>query len=176
MKNIFFLTLLTALLSFNAPAQNQWEDLVYHYQTGTVPPPYYYSYDLTVTYSGTGTLVYSPGYGNDTTWVYNITFSQSDIDKLNEVIIKSNVLNEKTPALPDSLHPIGGSLQNISIQLPQDPNLDQVPPRIVTPYFPADSYKESLAEIYSVIQKMVSDNIWNEIHDRKEEYIKKHEK
>jgi hypothetical protein len=170
-KIIFITVLFSSALTFS-----QWDEIVYHYQTGSVPPPYFFSYDLTINSAGTGTLVYSPNYGNDTTWVYNISFTESDLKKLNEVITRSNILNETIPALPDSLKPIGGSLQNVSIQTPQDPSLDQAPPRIVTPYFPEESYKEALTGIYSVIQKMVPDNVWNEINERKEEYNKKNEK
>ncbi len=176
MKKILNLTLILVLSTGIVIAQNQWEEIVYHYQTGTVPPPYYYSYDLTINPSGTGTLVYYPNYGKDTTWVYNITFSQDDINRLSGAISESGVLTETISELPDSLKPIGGALQNISIQQPQYPNLDQTPPRIVVPYFPKPEFKEKIMALYSYIQKMVPENIWNEISLRKEEYIKNHEK
>jgi hypothetical protein len=48
MKKILNLTLILVLSTGIVIAQNQWEEIVYHYQTGTVPPPYYYSYDLTI--------------------------------------------------------------------------------------------------------------------------------
>ncbi len=159
-----------------ATAQIQWDEIVYHYQTGSVPPPYYSSYDLTINSTGTGTLVYSPNYGNDTNWVYKLCFSEESMKKINETITRSNVLNETIPALPDSLRPIGGSLQNISVQLPQDPSLDQTPPRIITPYFPEESYKETLEGIYSVIKEAVPKNIWDEINTKKEEYQKSRDK
>lgn len=176
MKKIIYISLMLTVFFSSALSQTGWEEIIYHYQTGTVPPPYFYSYDLTINISGTGTLVYSPSYGNDTTWAYNLNFSESDMKKLNEVIDRSNVLNETIPELPDSQKPIGGSLQNISIQLPQDPSLDQTPPKIVTPYFPEDSYKERLTGIYSVIQTMIPENVWSEIENRKEEFIKNNEK
>ncbi len=176
MKKVLFLSLVFGLSIAGASAQNKWEDLIYHYQTGSVPPPYYFSYDLTISSSGAGTLVYTPDYGEQSTWVYNITFTESDMSKLDEAITASNILNEEIPGVPDSLKPIGGALQNISIQLQQDPSLDQVPPRIVTPFFPPGQFKDKLDEIYTIIQKMVPDNIWNEINSRKEEFIKSREK
>jgi len=176
MKKILSLTLILIFSTGAVIAQNQWEEIVYHYQTGTVPPPYYYSYDLTINPSGTGTLVYFPNYGKDTTWVYNITFSQDDINTLSSAISESGVLTGTISELSDSLKPIGGALQNISIQQPQDPNLDQTPPRIVVPYFPKPEFMEKIMVLYSFIQKIVPENIRNEINLRKEEYIKNHEK
>jgi hypothetical protein len=176
MKKILNLTLILVLSNGAAIAQNQWEEIVYHYQTGTVPPPYYYSYDLTINPSGTGTLVYSPNYGKDTTWVYNITLSEDDVNRLSSAISESGVLTGTISELPDSLRPIGGALQNISIQQPRDPNLDQTPGRIVVPYFPKPEFREKIMNLYSQIKKMVPQSIWDEIDLRKGEYIKNHKK
>lgn len=176
MKRILNLALILALSTGITFSQNQWEELVYHYQTGTVAPQYYFSYDLTINPSGTGTLVYYPNYAKDTSWIYTIKFSLDDINKLSGAITESGVLGGTISELPDSLKPIGGSLQTISIQQPQDPNLDQTPPRIVVPYFPKPEFMEKIMVIYSIIQKMVPDNIWDELHLRKEEYSKLREK
>lgn len=176
MKKILNLTLYLVISTGIAIAQNQWEEIVYHYQTGTVAPPYYFSYDLTINPSGAGTLVYYPNYIKDTSWIYSIKFSVNDINKLSGEITESGVLDGTISELPDSLKPIGGSLQNISIQLPQDPNLDQTPPRITVPYFPKPAFMEKIMVVYTHIQKMVPDNIWDELHLRKEEYSKNHEK
>jgi hypothetical protein len=86
------------------------------------------------------------------------------------------VLNETIPELPKEKIPDGGPSQNITITLQQDPNLDQTPPKIATPYFPEESYKETLAGIYSIIKNMVPDSVWTEINGRKAEYIKNNEK
>lgn len=176
MRKIIFLCFILFAFNSSVCTQTQWDEVIYHYQEGTVPPPYFYSYDITINATGTGTLVYSPNYGNDTTWVYNLTISESDMNKLNEAITSSNILNEKIPELPNDKIPVGGPLQNISLQLQQDPNLDQTPPKIVTPYFPEESYTETLMGIYSVIKKMVPENVWNDINGRKAEYIKNYEK
>ncbi len=176
MRKIIYLSFILIASFSSACAQTDWDEIVYHYQEGSVPPPYFYSYDITISAGGTGTLVYSPNYGNDTTWVYNLTITESDMSKLNEAITRSNVLNEKIPELPNEKIPDGGPAQNITVTLSQDPNLDRTPPKIVTPYYPEESYLETLTGIYSVIQKTVPENVWNEINSRKAEYIKNNEK
>jgi hypothetical protein len=176
MKKITFFSIILMAFISSACTQAQWDEIVYHYQEGSVPPPYFYSYDITIGTDGTGTLVYSPNYGNDTTWVYNLTISESDMSKLNEAITRSNVLNETIPELPNEKIPDGGPSQNITITLHQDPSLDQTPPKITTPYFPEESYKETLTGIYSIIKNMVPDSVWTEINGRKAEYIKNNDK
>ncbi len=154
----------------------KWTDIMYHYQTGTIPPPHYYKYDLTINSAGFGTLVYYPDYSEMDSWVFALKFSEDDINKLDNIISESNILNESIPSLPDSLLPVGGPLQNMTVVLEQDPNLDQIPPRVSTPYFPAAGYKEKVDKIYDEIKNMVPQTTWDEIKTRKDEFIKNYKK
>ncbi len=149
--------------------QYSWSEITYYYNIGSLPPPYHYSFEITVNTGIAGVIVYYPGYEKDSTWVYNFEISESRLKKINEAIIRSNVLNDQIPELPNDKIPDGGSSQNLTITLPQDPSLDQTPPRIVTPFYPEESYEEKLGGIYSVIKEAVPNYIWDEINTKKEE-------
>lgn len=176
MKKISLLLAVLSVFSTAANGQYRWSELSYYFSNGSLPPPYHYSFEITVNTGATGVIVYYPGYAKDSTWVYNFEISESGIKKIDEAIIRSNVLNDKIPELPNEKIPDGGSSQNLTITLPQDPNLDQVPTRIITPYYPEESYKEMLEGIYSVIKEAVPKNIWDEINTKKEEYQKSRDK
>lgn len=160
----------------NAKSDLKWTDIIYHFQTGTIPPPHYYRYDLTINSAGFGTLVYYPDYSEMDSWVFALKFSEEDINNLDKLITDSNFLNETIPSLPDSLLPIGGPLKNLTIVMAQDPNLDQVPQRIKIPYFPAEGYKEKIDALYGEIVKLVPQSTWDEIQTRKDEFIKNYKK
>jgi hypothetical protein len=164
----FSLLIITGLLS----AQTKWTEITYSYQTGTVPPPYFYHYNFTVNSGGFGTLVYQPDYPDTETWVYTIKLTHEEIKQVDEAIIKSKILDETIPALADTLRPIGGSLENVIVMLVQSPDLDQMPQKIVTPEFPQTKYKEQLDELYTIIKNLIPQSTWDEINARKDEFIK----
>jgi hypothetical protein len=157
-------------------SQYAWTGLIFHYQSGTVPPPYHYSYDLSIKNEGVGYLTYSPGYSGDTAWNYNINIDKSSINKLNDEIQTSKVLLGSIQSLPSGKQPIGGSLQNLTIIISDtNPNADHPPLTIVTPYFPTQ-YKEALDSLYDSIKELVPQSIWDEIDQNREVYIKNHSK
>jgi hypothetical protein len=165
---IFYILIITGLLM----SQTKWTDIIYHYQTGSIPPPHFYRYEFTVNSGGFGTLVYYPDYSDVESWVYSIKIPDSEIKQLDEAVTKSRILDETVPALADSLRPIGGSIENVTVFLQQDPNLDQVPKRIITPDFPQKKYKERLEQLYISIKNLIPQSTWDEIKARKEEFIK----
>jgi hypothetical protein len=144
-----------------------------------MPPPYFYSYSILINSDdASGFLKYAFDYSQEDNppLEYKLTFSEEQMGILNEAIKESKVLCEEIESVPDSLQPIGGSVQNVKITIVNpDPNLDQ-PPRIIeTPYFPIEEYKEGLENLYETINKLVPENIWEEIKTKKDEYIKQHE-
>lgn len=176
MKTLSIILLSLIILCGSIFSQAKWTDIIYHYQTGTIPPPNYYRYDLTINSTGFGTLVYYPDYSEMDSWVFALKFSEDDLNKLDKLINDSGVMTESIPSVPDSLLPIGGPLKNLTIVLAQDPNLDQAPQRIKMPYFPAEGYKEKIESLYNEITKIVPQSTWDEIKTRKDEFIKNYKK
>jgi len=173
MKKITLIFVSFVLLTSNLYSQYEWSELIYHYQTGSIPPPYFYSYELRITSTGPGTLSYYPDYSQDTLWTFAITVTEEDLEVLNSSIVKSNFLREQIPSVPDNQKPIGGSLQNLTIILYLDPNLDQLPQKITTPYFPENEYTERLAKLCDLMKSHVPEATWKEIEGLKEDHIKK---
>jgi hypothetical protein len=157
------------LLSIDANAQYKWTDIQYHFQTGSVPPPYYYEYDIYLNVTGTGSLAYHTGYGNDSTrkdYYYDLKLTSGNIKTLNKEIKRSKVLTDTFEEMEQ--HPIGGSVQNVFVVPPQDPRLDRKPPRIQTPYFPAsDTQKKALERLYTKIKAFVPPSVWDDIESKK---------
>jgi hypothetical protein len=149
-------------------SQLAWTDITYHFQTGTVPPPYYYSYELHINSGGECNLTYRPTYSNDSIWVYKFNLISDQINELDSIVIKSGVLTDSINSLPENKHPIGGSIKNIIITLYQDPTFDRMPPVIKTPYFPTAEFKEKLENLYDSAGALIPQNIWDEIKERKE--------
>ncbi|RPI18224.1 MAG: hypothetical protein EHM58_06255 [Ignavibacteriae bacterium] len=166
-KLVVLLTVILIPVMACSQSQQDWTELMYHYQTGSVPPQYYFSYDMTVAQSGILTLVYHPGYQTDSSWTYQLNVPADDIAHLNNAIKASGILNGTIPEAPQEHRPVGGPIQHVMLMLPQDPNLDQMPPRITTPDFPDDAYREKLAVLYEQIQKLVPASTWNEIETRR---------
>ena len=166
------------LLFFNATlyCQYSWGSLIYHYQTGSIPPPHFYQYDLTLYADGTSTLVYYPGYSNDTTWVYNFSIGSEDIKILNDSITGSKLLSEPITSMPEHKHPIGGSMQNVTIFMVQEPGVDRMPQSIASPFFPIPQYQDGLKNLYAEIKSLIPQSVWDEISKRKEEYMNNYKK
>jgi hypothetical protein len=144
-----------------------------------MPPPYFYSYSILINSDdASGFLKYAFDYSQEDNppLEYKLTFSEEQMGILNEAIRGSKVLCEEIESVPDSLQPIGGSVENIKITIVDpNPDLDQ-PPRIIkTPYFPIEKYKEGLENLYETINKLVPESIWEEIKTKKDEYIKQYE-
>ena len=166
---ILSIALMILLLSVKANTQYEWTGLQYHYQTGSVPPPYYFEYDIYISPTGSGSIAYHGGYETDTTRKdYNSDFniSSDDLAALDEQIQNSGVLTDNFEELVK--HPIGGSMNKVYITMPQDPRLDHKPPRIETPYFPkSKKQKAALGKLYEKIRSLVPQTIWDEIEKLK---------
>jgi hypothetical protein len=155
-----------------------WSTVEYYYRTGPLPPPYYYEYTILINSDGTGNLKYKFDYSseNQPSLDYNLSFNSEKMTELNEALTDSRVLDIDIAAVPDSLHPIGGSLQKVKLIIVNpDPNLDQPPVVIDVPYFPTEEFKEGLDNLYEVINNLIPDKIWNEVKAKKDKYIKQHE-
>ena len=166
MKKTILYLILNLVLYSTSFSQTSWTNLIYHFQTGTVPPPYYYSYNINLSRTGEGTLVYNCISANDTSWTYTIIVPEDYLSQLDSAIIESNVLNDSIGSLKK--HPIGGSIQYVQIFLKQDSNLDQVPKSIITPDFPLPEFKEKLEKLYDVIRTSVPQFVWDDIKSKKD--------
>lgn len=149
------------------PSKIQWSETIFHYQTGSVPPPYYYSYDITINTAGGLTLIYKPGYSDTLkTLQYEQHLTSDDIKRLNESIINTGILDgEIEPAVKT---PIGGPLQNVRVVVTES-GVDRVK-SFQSPNFPKDpDIKAKLEALYTMIKGFVNRSTWDELEKMRNE-------
>lgn len=176
MKNIILAVLLLMIFTSCSKSQDtvkaSWSSVQYYYTRGPLPPPYHFSFDLSVNGDGSGVLIYRLGYDvNKEPLVYNFTVDSDGLKSLNCKVESSNLLSGKVEAVPENKHPIGGPLERVRIIIPNpNPDLDQPPRVIESPYFPTDEYKQNLQELYEFIKTLVPKETWFDINGKQTEY------
>ena len=148
-----------------------WSVVRYYYSRGPLPPPYHYSFEITVNNGGSSMLNYYLGYDNNTPLVYNFTVSTDDLKLLEEKIGNSNLASGKVESMPENEHPIGGPLNKVKLIITDpNPDLDQPPKVFESPYFPKEEFKKNLQELYEFIEKLVPGDVWLDVGGKKTEY------
>jgi len=165
MKNIIFILLI--FLSCKSSAQNSWEKLEYYYNVGSLPPPYHYSYTITIDKDGKGNLNYIGGYTSTekNTSEYTFELSKEELKKLKKEIKKSDILNLDIKQRPNEEIPDGGHSDGLQIFGKDDDGKFKSIKSI--PSYPDLKYEKVLEKLYDTIRKCVSENIWKEIELKK---------
>lgn len=155
-------------------ADSSWTSIQYSYSSGPLPPPYHYSYDITVNSDCTASLNYLLGYEESQPLNYNFKVTIDKIKLLNDKITASQIATGKIEAVPENKHPVGGSLEKVKLIVTKsNPDLDQPPKAFESPYFPVEKYKNNLEELYTFIKSLVPENIWNEVKAKKSDFESK---
>lgn len=185
MKTLYFLLIMLLPVSYSCSSKNvtsddpKWTIIQYYFQTGTVPPPYYYSYSILINTDKKVILKYIAGYLQDdtNTFNYELTLTNDQLKTLNDEIEKSEVIEGDIKSLPQDRTPVGGSNNSLRITFVNpNPNLDQ-PPRIkdITP-FPEKQWVEKLDNLYKYIKELVPKANWDDAAKRRDEYMEKHKR
>jgi len=176
MKNLIFVLLIITIFTSCSKSQDNilkdWSAIQYHYSRGPLPPPYHYSFQITINKDGASILSYHLGYDdNYPSLDYNFTVSPDNLLLLEEKICISKLASGKIEKVPENQHPVGGSLNNVKLIITDpNPNLDKPPTVIESPYFPKEEYKKGLVELYDFIEKLVPDEVWLDVAGKKVEY------
>jgi len=171
MKNILqvikFIFILLVFLSCKSSAQNKWEKLEYYYNVGSLPPPYHYSYTISIDIDGNGTLKYVGGYESTdkNTSEYTFRLSAAELKKLKREIKKSDILNLDIKQRPNEEIPDGGHSDNLQMYNKDDDGKLKCIKSI--PSYPDLKYEKILDKLYDTIKKSVPDNIWLEVESKK---------
>lgn len=182
MKNLILAVLFLMVFTSCSKSQDSipkvWSSVQYNYTAGPLPPPYHHSFDISVNSDGDSKLIYRLGYDNSKEpLVYTFMVSPADIKNLDEKVVCSKLLTGNVEAIPENKHPIGGSLNKVRIIIPNpNPDLDQPPRVIESPYFPTEDYKDGLQDLYDFIKTLVPVETWNDVSLKKEEYEKSFKK
>lgn len=177
MKYLFFILSFTALCCSSSKTTDEWTDLAYDFKSGSVPPPYYYTYTIIINISGEGNIRYQQDYEDSNFWLYTFKLTTKQLSELKKYVVDNNLLLTSRVLTEQENKPIGGSLKTLRITLKQDANLDQMPPTIQYPAFLKDKELENiLSNLYKMLDGYVPKETWDEINNKKENYINSYKK
>jgi len=165
-KIILTITLLLAIMLINTTecteSKEYSEDLTVkmYWDTGTLPPEYYYYYRITIGPGYTGVFEYQPGYGKPPApdvWMANFKVSQNQLDYLYQLLIENNLFKDEWEKTEIAY---GGSF--ISITIISGGREYKIPSN-------TELKKEDIAIIYIVLdylKEIVPSDTWKEMNKR----------
>jgi hypothetical protein len=164
------LAVITSCSKSQDDSHTDWSSCQYFYSRGPLPPPYHYSFEITVNKDGNGAINYHLGYGENTPLNYTFTVSAEDLKLLENKVCQSKIATGNIVE-NEGNHPVGGPTEYARIIVPNpNPDLDQPPRVFQSPVFPKDEYAEGLKELYESVQKLVPGEVWLEINGKQTEY------
>lgn len=167
-RNIIFILLV--FFSCKSGAQDKWKKLEYYYNVGSLPPPYHYSYTITIDKDGKGNLKYIGGYESTdkNTSEYTFELSAGELKKLKKEIKNSDILNLDIKQRPNEEIPDGGHSDGLQLFDTDKDNDDGKLKCIKSiPSYPDLKYEKILNKLYDTIIKSVPENIWKEVESKK---------
>lgn len=89
--------------------------LVYHWQEGSLPPPYHYEYSIIIQSDRQGHIEMLPDYPSDQTpvWEEVFTVTADDLDQLYALLLEKNFFQENWTAQDGP--PVGGSSEQLVV-------------------------------------------------------------
>lgn len=171
-KIVLTITLLIAIMLINITgcikSKEYTEDLTIklYWNTGTLPPEYYYYYRITIGPGHIGVFEYQSGYGEPpapVVWEANFKVSQDQLDYLYQLLIENKLFKdewEKTESAE------GGSFSSITIiagsreyKIPSDAELKK-----------EDIIKIDIVSDY--LKEIVPADIWEEMNKQQSQFEK----
>lgn len=153
-----------ALIFFTSVScsSQEWQKLNYYYNSGSLPPPYHYSYTITITADGAGELSYVKGYDEKDKNKTQLSFilDKSKLKELKRQLKKSGVLSDKIKERPNDEIPDGGHSESLTLYS------DAEPPEIIAsvPSYPDLKYESALNKLYKFVVSCVPVEYWNEVN------------
>ncbi len=136
--------------------------LVYSWSEGSLPPPYHYSYTISLQPDGAGELVFVPGYSGGETPIWTEAFSVSSAQRssLYTLMREKDLFSREFP--PNDELSVGGSTE--SLQATASGQQIQLPPQLR----PGD--EAMLSAVYAGINSLVPAELWAQVRQKHQEY------
>jgi hypothetical protein len=140
--------------------------LAYHWQEGSLPPPYHYEYTITLQPEGRGQIEMIPDYAFEEppTWTKTFSVSFSDLDQLYGLRIREGFFQTNWRAQSDP--PVGGSSDSLVVTAYSN--------EIEIPSFVLFEQEEAQSRIVAAIQALVPAEIWEKLNQQREQYMQEH--
>lgn len=158
-------------LSCGVQAQNEWSKLEYSFNVGALPPPYHYSYKITISMNGTGELVYVGGNQDKdkNTSKYTFELDNEKLVFLENAVKESDVMNLDIKTRPSNEIPDGGHSDGLELfGYSKKNDTKDLELMKSVPTYPESKYEDALNKLYKVIQNSVPEDIWKEAESKRD--------
>lgn len=140
--------------------------VIYHWQEGSVPPPYHYEYEIRVGPGPLGQVVFYPDYPGQGTpkWQEDFALSAADLDRLYGLMDRQHIFQQQWQS--PLRQTVGGSLEFMDISVSS--NHSRVPSQLV------EKDAALVREIYDALRSLVPQALWEDLHARRQVYENEH--
>jgi hypothetical protein len=164
-RSVASLLLLALLVACTPAAAAMPADfaLAYVWREGSLPPPYHYSYQITLNADGTGAIAFTPDYAGPAvpTWEELFQLSAADLETFYQGLVDAGLLRERWRA--DSDPPVGGSSAIVQATANRR--------AITIPGFVVERQQAQAAAIHALIEAQVPAPIWTKLRAQHEAYM-----
>lgn len=138
----------------------------YAWQEGSLPPPYHYSYTVSIAADGAGLVEYIPDYSfsDPPKWVETFTVTTDQLDALYTTLRSLDVFS--TPWSETDDIPVGGSSSTLEVTASGT--------TYTVPAFPARAEADADAA-KSAVSAMVPGEIWARLTAQRDQYVLEHQ-
>lgn len=135
----------------------------YHWQEGSLPPPFHYEYNITLKPQGQGKVVLTPDYPSDNvpTWTETFTVSAAELDQFYQVLFNQGLFRQTWRA--QAVPPIGGSSQSVTVMAHGL--------KIEIPAYVLPEQEAAAVAICSAVRALVPEAIWDKLDTQRQQYI-----
>lgn len=161
---LFFVCLGLTACSRGQAARPEDFSLILEWDTGALPPPYHYSYIISISPDFSGAFSFQPGYAPDNSgdlWETTFDLQNSDMDALYETLAEKGVFRSKWSTGQPLLGGQGTSLMiNVGKEKYVIPSVSIL----------ARQEREKVEEVIEIIRGYVPKPIWDEMDVRRAEF------
>jgi hypothetical protein len=141
--------------------------LEFRWAEGSLPPPYYYEYTITIDNAGNGTVVFSPDWDfeNPPVWTETFSLDAAALDALYAAFRDNGLFDRDWRQ--NELPPVGGGAESLTVTA--NGKMYEVP------YFVAQGQSSAAGVIKGSVPLVVPQQIWDDLYARRDQYVAEHE-
>ena len=139
----------------------------YDWHEGTIPPPYHYEYTISIGADGRGQVEMMPGYSSSAApvWTEGFSVSPEALAGLYRLMGKRRLLATRWREIERP--PVGGSTNWLSVTAGGR--------QVCTPAFIVPAQQPAAEAVYAAIKALVPQEIWDRLHEQREQYVRDNE-
>lgn len=138
----------------------------YAWQEGSLPPPYHYSYEVTIAADGSGQVTFLPDYdfSDPPIWIETFALDAAQMDALYQQMLDAEVFSRSWAEADDI--PVGGSSAVLDVTAAGN--------ILTVPAFPA-SGSDQADQAKQAVYSAVPGDIWERLNAQRDQYVQEHE-